>query len=405
MRIHPFDALRPRPDLVERVAAVPYDVVDTREAAALAHNNPYSLLHVSRPEIDLPEGTSPHAEAVYARARDNFNRLVNNGALMRDGEPCLYVYRQVMEGHAQRGIVTCCHIEDYEKNIIRRHEKTRADKEDDRTRHVQVLGANTGPVFLMYREQAPIDRIVAGVEAGVPLYDFTAPDGIRHTVWRVRDTTELVRGFEKVPLCYVADGHHRAAAAVRAGVERRKANTGHTGEEEYNWFLAVLFPAGQLRILPYHRVVKDINGLSSSAFLDAVRKRFTVTTPAAAVPPAPCNAAMYLEGKWHGLGWKLANGLDPLESLDVSYLNKNVLEPVLGIKDFRTDPRIDFVGGVRGTKALEERVNKGEAAVAFSMYPVTVDQVMRISDAGLIMPPKSTWFEPKLRSGLLIHTM
>jgi uncharacterized protein (DUF1015 family) len=407
LRIKAFAALRPPVEIAQLVAAVPYDTVDTEEARALADGNPLSLLRISRPEIDFPKGTDIYADHVYERAVENFAKFREENILVREDHPCLYVYRQKMGSHVQRGIVTCCHIEDYEKNVIRRHEKTRRDKEDDRTRHVKMLKANTGPVFLAYRDVAVIDGIVAAVERQKPLYDFVAPDGIAHTVWRVdgEQAAKLVAEFGKVPLCYIADGHHRAAAAARAGIELRGANAVHTGEEEYNWFLAVLFPAGQLQILPYNRLVADLKGMTESTFLDAVRKKFSVSAGSPARPPAAHHVSMYLGGKWYGLSWKIPKGADPVSALDVSYLQENLLAPLLGIKDPRTDKRIEFVGGIRGTEELQKKVDSGKAAVAFSMYPVAVEQVMAIADAGSIMPPKSTWFEPKLRSGLLIHTL
>lgn len=405
MKIKAFDALRPPAAMVHLVASVPYDTVDTEEARSLADGNPCSLLRISRPEIDFPKGADMYARHVYDRAVENFVKFQDEKILIREKKPYVYVYRQKMGRHVQRGIMTCCNIEDYENNVIRKHEKTRKDKEEDRTKHVRMLKANTGPVFLAYRDVAAIDRIVAAVEKQKPLYDFTAPDGIVHTVWRVEsDGDRVVAEFARVPVCYIADGHHRAAAAARAGAEMRKANPSHTGDEEYNWFLAVLFPADQLRILPYNRIVADLNGMTESAFLDAVRKRFKVTEHAAAEPKAARNVSMYLAGKWYDLSWQAAKKSDPVSALDVSHLQNNLLEPLLGIEDPRTDKRIDFVGGIRGTGELVKRLDAGKGAVAFSMYPVTVDQMMDIADAGSIMPPKSTWFEPKLRSGLLIHT-
>jgi len=403
LRIRAFQGLSPKPELAAHVACVPYDVVNRDEAAALTGGNPHSLMHVDRAEINLPPETDPYSDAVYEAAKASLDRLVREGSLVRDPAPCVYLYRQEMDGHVQTGVAAVCHIEDYENDIIRKHEKTRKDKEDDRTRLIGTLGANTGPVFLTYRDRGDIDRLVAAETAKPPLHDFIAPDGIRHTAWRV-EGGELAQAFAAVPLAYVADGHHRSASAARVGRERREANPGHTGHEDYNWFLCVLFPADQLRILPYNRVVADLNGLSADAFLAAVRERFEVTENAAPSPSAPGHVSMFLGGKWYGLSWQPAADADPVSRLDVSVLQDNLLAPVLGVDDPRTNKRIDFVGGIRGTGELEDRVNSGRAAVAFSMFPVTVGQLMDIADAGQIMPPKSTWFEPKLRSGLFIHT-
>ena len=404
MRTKPFAALRPAQGIAARLASVPYDVVDTAEARALARDNPVSFLHVSRPEIDLPEGTDIYSDAVYGQAAKALQSLMADGALVRDPEPAYYAYRQVMGAHVQTGVVACCHIDDYASDVIRKHEKTRQDKEDDRTRHVLTLNANTGPVFLTYRDVAEIDAVIAKATEEKPLYDFTAMDGIRHTVWKLpaEDCAALRAQFDEVPLAYVADGHHRAKAAWRAGAERRAANPTHTGNEEYNWFLAVLFPASQLTILPYNRCVADLNGLSADEFLKSVGRVFSVTDNASPTPPASRNVSFYLAGKWHGISWEPFDS-DPVSALDVSVLQDRLLAPILGIADPRTDKRISFIGGIRGTDELVRRVDSGRDAVAFSMAPVTVAQMMAIADAGQIMPPKSTWFEPKLRSGLLVH--
>jgi len=405
MLIKPFAALRPVPEKAATLAAVPYDVVDTAEARALAAGNPDSFLHVSRPEIDLPDSIDVHDDAVYAQGVRAFRDLQARGVLMREQEERFYVYRQIMGTHSQSGVVACCHIEDYAKDIIRKHEKTRKDKEDDRTRHCLELNANSGPVFLTYRDTTALDGLVAVTQKGEPLYDFTAADGIRHTVWRVEDAaTPWIEAFGRVPLAYVADGHHRAAAAFRAGAQRRQANPGHTGREEYNWFLAVLFPASQLRILPYNRCVADLNRLSPAAFLDRVRGVFNAASTDDATPTGPREVRMYLDNAWYKLTWK-EFAADPVGRLDVSVLQDRLLAPVLGIADPRTDTRISFVGGIRGTGELTKRVDGGRDAVAFSMYPTSVAQMMDIADTGQIMPPKSTWFEPKLRSGLLVHTL
>jgi uncharacterized protein (DUF1015 family) len=405
MRIRAFQAWRPPSELASKVASPPYDVVDTAEARALSAGNPLSFFHVSRAEIDLPDGTDPHADAVYARAADNFRAFQKDRTLRKDDSPGLYLYRLVRDGHTQRGIVAVCHVEDYEKDVIKKHEKTRKVPEDDRTRHITATNAQTGPVFLAYRDQPEISSRMTRIEKKEPLYDFEAPDRVRHTIWKIGHAAGLVSAFEQVPAAYIADGHHRAAAAARVARERRAANALHTGHEEYNWFQAVLFPAGQLRILPYNRCVKDLNGRTEAQFLDAVCKAFTVSPDAEPSPRAPAHISMYLGGKWMGLSWDPDPRANPVSALDVSVLQDRLLAPVLGVEDPRNNSRIEFVGGIRGTDELTKRVDSGRAAVAFSMYPTTVEQLMTISDAGQTMPPKSTWFEPKLRDGLLVHTL
>jgi len=404
LRIKAFQGLRPAPDLVAEVACVPYDVVNREEAAALAAGKPHSLLHVDRAEIDLPPETNPYSDAVYAKARENFLALQNNGALLRETEPCVYLYQQRMENHVQTGLAAVCRIEDYEHDIIKKHEKTRRDKEDDRTRLIGTLSADTGPVFLTYRDDAEIDVLVAKAKRDAPFYDFVAPDGVAHTVWRVAGDKGFVEAFQRVPIAYVADGHHRTASAVRVGRERRAANPNHNGSEEYNWFLAVLFPASQLQILPYNRVVMDLNGRDQQTFLREVGRAFSVQSNGSATPSRSGEIRMYLNGAWFNLEWQPPSGSDPISQLDVTGLQDRLLAPILGIDDPRTSKRIDFIGGIRGTNELVRLVDSGKAAVAFSMYPTTVEQLMAIADAGQIMPPKSTWFEPKLRSGLFIHT-
>ncbi|MEZ5326809.1 MAG: DUF1015 family protein [Verrucomicrobiales bacterium] len=406
MRIQPFQGLVPQPQFVEEVAAVPYDVVDTAEAAALAGDKPNNLLHVDRAEIDLPADTDPYSDQVYAKAVETFQRLQREGILERETVPAIYLYRQVMDGHSQTGLVAACHIDDYQNDIIRKHEKTRKVKEDDRTRLVDELSANTGPIFLTYRDRDEInDRVAAITSNEAPLYDFTADDGVRHVFWRVTSNLSDWKGFfDKVPLSYVADGHHRSASAYRVGSERRAANPNHNGSEDYNWFLGVLFPASELKILPYNRAVADLNGLTPEQVLQKVGETFTVTDASSPSPSAPGSVHMYLDGKWHAVSWTPDPDANPVDSLDVSVLQERLLNPVFDIDDPRTNNRIDFIGGIRGTDCLEERVNSGKAGVAFSMYPVTVEQLMAIADADQIMPPKSTWFEPKLRSGLVVHT-
>jgi uncharacterized protein (DUF1015 family) len=405
--IHPFRALRPPVRIVSEVAAVPYDVVNTEEARSLAADNPLSFLHVSRPEIDLPEGTDIYSDAVYEKAAENFARLTEECPLEMEETPSLYLYRLIMGEQEQIGVVAACSVDEYDKDLIRKHERTRRDKEDDRTRHILTTRAQTGPVFLTYRANRNIDTMVLETTITEAIYDFTAPDGVEHTIWHIPDPVRFVQAFRDVPFLYIADGHHRAASASRARAELRDKNPEHTGDEEYNYFLAVLFPADQLNILPYNRVVKDLNNHSPADFLAAVGQKFRVTENAPPTPEAPGQWSMYLDGRWHGL--TLKDGAhetdDVVASLDVTLLQDNLLDPILGIKDVRTDKRIDFIGGIRGTKELETLVDAGKAAVAFSLHPTTVEELLQVSDAGEIMPPKSTWFEPKLRDGLLIHTI
>jgi uncharacterized protein (DUF1015 family) len=405
--IRPFNALRPPAERVRQVASVPYDVVNTAEARALAAGNPLSFLHVSRPEIDLPEGVDVHGDPVYRRALENFKQLRETCPLETESAPSVYLYRLVMGEHEQIGVVACCSVDEYDQDLIKKHERTRRDKEDDRTHHMLVLRAQTGPVFLTYRARRDIDAMVMETTMTDALYDFTADDGVRHTVWRTPDLIRFVEAFRDVPLLYIADGHHRAASASRARAELKEQSFSHTGEEEYNFFLAVIFPDEQLQILAYNRVVKDLNGLNKEEFLARVRQSFEVTESASAAPEAAKQWSMYLDGQWFGLSLPASSEppADVVSSLDVSVLQERLLDPILGIKDVRTDKRIDFVGGIRGTAELERLVNEGKAAVAFSLFPTTIEDLLRVSDAGQIMPPKSTWFEPKLRDGLLIHTI
>ena len=404
MRLQPFDALRPPPELAAEVAAVPYDVVSRDEAVAQAEGNPNSFLHVGRSDIDLPDDIDAHDPRIYRQAREALDAFVARGVLVRDGARALYLYRQVMNGRAQTGLVGCVHVDDYEHDVIRKHEKTRQDKEDDRTRHVLTLEAHAEPVFLTYRARPDLERLADSVVDTAPLYDFVAPDDVRHTVWRIGRTEPWTKAFLLVPHAYVADGHHRSASAWRAGKER--GDQAQRANEECNWFLAVLFPSEQLRILPYNRVVRDFRGKSPSDVLKLLGQVGRVSPTTNPQPSAPGQFCVYLERTWHlvQIDPETIPADDPIGSLDVSLLQGRVLEPILGISDPRTDKRIDFVGGIRGTAELERRVNSGQAAIAFSLYPTTVDQLMAVSDAGAIMPPKSTWFEPKLRSGLFVHT-
>jgi len=398
--VHPFCALRPTPETAAKVASVPYDVVSTAEAKDLAAGNPDSFLHVIRPEIDLPEGTDSHGDEAYAKAKANLADLLERGALVREQTPCLYLYRQVWGEHSQVGLVGAFSVEEYDTDKILKHEKTRPDKEADRTRHIVELGAQAGPVFLTFRPVAEVDAIVAEVTAGAPFSDFTAPDGIQHTVWRVDQPGALVEAMGRVDPLYVADGHHRSAAA--SNVRRQRRETGElAADDPSHHFLAVAFPSDQVKILAYNRLVHELNGLTPEAFLEAVSAALPTTEAADAEPPAG-EARMYLGGRWHRLTLE-PQADDPVSRLEVQVLADRVLAPLLGIEDQRTDQRISFVGGIRGTQALADAVDQGRAQVAFSLPPVTPGQLLAVADAGRTMPPKSTWFEPKLRSGLFTY--
>ena len=402
--IFPFAALRPAPQAAAAVAAVPYDVVNTEEARALAAGNPLSFLHVSRPEIDLPQGANPYSDAVYDLARANFTKLKSSAPLVVEETPSFYVYRLHMGGHSQSGLAACYAIDEYDRDLIKKHEKTRPDKEDDRTRHMLAIGAQTGPVFLTYRASKAVDAIVSRVVQHAALFDFTAADGVRHEVWRVADAENqaIVDAFARIDALYIADGHHRAASAART-----RRSLAARGAGEHDRVMGVAFPDNQMNVLPYNRVVTDLRGLTAAAFVDRLRQTLSVREGGPATPTGKGSVAMYLDGKWYTITQpispKPAAGGGQVNSLDVDWLQSSILEPLLGIADVRTDKRIDFVGGIRGTGELEQHVNGGKFAVAFSLYPVSVDDLMRIADAGGIMPPKSTWFEPKLRDGLLSH--
>ncbi|MBX3166218.1 MAG: DUF1015 domain-containing protein [Candidatus Eremiobacteraeota bacterium] len=403
-KIRPFAAIRPHLSVVHKVASVPYDVVDREEAAALAQGNPLSFLRVSRAEIDLPKEQNPYGDEVYSQAAANYKKLLDDGQLIREEQPCLYVYQLQMGDQVQTGVAAAYSVDEYDADKIKKHEKTRREKEDDRTRHIVTLRAQTGPVFLTYRGRKAIDEMIERIIQGEPLYNLTAADGVRHTVWKVIDPQALVDAFAEVPELYIADGHHRAASASRTRAQlRQEAGSNWNGDEPGNYFLAVAFPADQLRILPYNRVIKDLNGHSPEDFLNLLKKICTVTEGAAPSPKQRGQVSMVLGGKWYGLELKVpADAQSPSDKLDVAILQAQVLDPLLGINDPRTDKRIDFSGGIRGTGELEKRVQAGEA-VAFSMFPTSVEELMAISDANEIMPPKSTWFEPKLRDALLIH--
>ena len=407
MKIRSFKGLVPAEGKAEAVASLPYDVVNFEQAKEQAEGRPLSFMRVVRSEIELPEGTDPYSDAVYAHAKENFEKLASGGALVREPQPCMYLYRQQMGGHSQTGLVATFSAEDYDADVIKKHEKTRAAKENDRYRLTKTLRANTGPVFLTVKDGTGLDGIVEDKEDSDAIFDFVAADGIRHTGWRISDPARLAKIseiFGKIPYAYVADGHHRSASNARCARDLKAENPNHTGDEDYNWFLSVVFPAGQLKILPYNRVVRDLAGMSEEEFLGGLSKVCSVSESGEKSPKAPNFVDMYLGKKWYSLKFENAESLGAVEGLDVSLLQDRVLAPLLKIGDPRTDERIDFIGGIRGTGELEKLVDSGKFAVAFSMYPTTVGQLMAIADAGEIMPPKSTWFEPKLRSGLFVHT-
>jgi uncharacterized protein (DUF1015 family) len=399
--VRPFRALRPKPELAAKICELPYDVMSSEEARELARDNPLSFLHVSKPEIDLPNGTDLYSPAVYAKGKENFQRLISQGALAQDAKPALYLYRQVMGKHAQVGLVAVASCAEYIDGIVKKHELTRVDKEDDRVRHIEALNSQTGPVFLTYKADAELDARLGGIGAGLPDVDFTAPDGVRHTSWPIGDdaTIQFIQQrFGQIPFLYIADGHHRSAAAARIYKSRN-------GSGESGFFLAVIFPHNQMQILPYNRVLKDLNGNTPETLLQKLDSIFIIKTPGAAQPQRKHELGFYSQGQWHTLNFRphFAATSDPIEKLDVTLLQKYVLAPIFGIDDPRTSKRINFVGGIRGTAELEKLVNSGEYACAFSMFPTSILDLMTIADAGGIMPPKSTWFEPKLRDAMFCH--
>jgi uncharacterized protein (DUF1015 family) len=405
--VKPFKAYRPK-DNADKIACPPYDVLNSAEAAKMAEGNPLSFLHVDKAEIDLPADIDLYDDRVYAKAKENLDNFIADGVLKQEQKPCYYVYAQTMDGRTQYGIVAATSCEEYDKGIIRRHELTRKDKEEDRTRHIETLQATTGPVFLAYPDDKYIDFVVAKTAAKNPEYDFTADDGIRHRVWIMyeeEDIKVVQNAFAKKPVLYIADGHHRSAAASACARKRRAADTLAPASSSYNFFLSVIFPASQLYIMAYNRLVKDLNGKTPAQFLAALQNVFTVEKTDLKVPPALHQVCMYMGRQWYLLTAKPSafDAADPVAALDVSILQENVLSPLLGIQDPRTDKRISFVGGIRGTGELEDKVNGGKYAVAFSMFPTSIEELFKVADAKLIMPPKSTWFEPKLRSGLLVY--
>jgi uncharacterized protein (DUF1015 family) len=410
--IKPFAALRPEPDLAARICELPYDVMSSEEARQVAAGNPLSFLHVSKPEIDLPPATDPYAPEVYAKGQENFRRLISQGALRQDPQPHFYLYRQVMSRHSQTGLVAAASCEDYLRGIIKKHELTRPDKEDDRVRHIEALDSQTGPVFLVYRASKALDELIAKQVAKPPDIDFTADDGVRHTSWTLnpgltpRDelaTSLSVDIFAQLPTLYIADGHHRCAAAARV-YQMRKLGAPFPPDESA-FFLSVIFPHNQMQILPYNRVLNDLNGLSPGQLLEKLEGVFVTSRPGAATPTCKHELSLYLAGEWSKLQFRprFTAATDAIETLDVTLLQKHVLEPVFGITDPRTSKRVNFVGGIRGTAELENLVNSGEYACAFSMFPTSIEDLMAIADAGGIMPPKSTWFEPKLRDAMFCH--
>ncbi|HVN49624.1 MAG TPA: DUF1015 family protein [Bacteroidota bacterium] len=407
--IRPFKAFRPQPQFAGEVAARPYDVLNSDEARREVQGHPLSFLHIGKPEVDLDPSIDLHDLRVYQKGKENLQKLIDKKILEEDSVPSLYVYAQTMGTHTQYGLVGCASVEEYGKEIIKKHEFTRKDKEEDRCEHVRVTNAHSGPIFLTYRDNKEIDAIVTRVVSQTPENDHVALDGVRHQCWVIKDSAtiqKIVSIFQTIPNLYIADGHHRSAAAYRVGTERAKANLHHRGDEEYNFFLAVYFPSSQLRIMDYNRVARDLNGLTKNEFFAKLKQHFTIQKANAASHPSRKNEfGLYLDHQWYTLTAKsiIQKISDPVERLDVSVLQKFILDPILGIHDPRTDKRIDFVGGIRGLKELERRVDSGEMKIAFSMFPTSLDELMAIADSGNVMPPKSTWFEPKLRDGLFVH--
>lgn len=411
-KVKPFRGIRPPRDLVTQVASRPYDVLNSEEARAEAEGNPRSLYHIIKPEIDFAPGTDEHAPEVYDKAVENFNAFRNNGWLVQDNEDHYYIYAQTMNGRTQYGIVVAANVDDYMEGRIKKHELTRRDKEEDRMKHVRCNNANVEPVFFAFPDNDALEQIIRDVTAGEPEYDFTAPDGFGHTLWVISDPKmieKVTEEFGKIPNMYIADGHHRSAAAALVGAEKARNNPDHTGDEEYNYFMAVAFPASHLRVIDYNRVVRDLNGMTPAEFLTRLGENFIVEEKGAETyhPTGLHNFALYLDGKWYSLTAKPGtyDDSDPIGVLDVTISSDLILRDILGITDLRSDKRIDFVGGIRGLGELKRRVDSGEMAMALALYPVSMKQLMDIADTGNIMPPKTTWFEPKLRSGLIIHTL
>lgn len=411
-KVKPFRGVRPPREFVEQVASRPYDVLNSQEARAEAEGNPRSLYHIIKPEIDFVDGTDEHDPKVYDKAVENFKAFQNEGWLVQDDKEHYYIYAQTMDGRTQYGIVVAANVDDYMNGVIKKHELTRRDKEEDRMKHVRVQNANIEPVFFAFPDNRDLDEVIKTVTAGEPEYDFVAPDGFGHTFWVIDDDAlidRVTKAFDKIPYLYIADGHHRTAAAALVGNEKARLNPDHKGDEEYNYFLAVAFPASHLKIIDYNRVVRDLNGLSPAEFLEKLEKNFIVKDMGTVTyhPERLHNFSLYLEGRWYSLTAREGtyDDADPIGVLDVTISSDLILRDLLGITDLRSDKRIDFVGGIRGLEELKRRVDSGEMAMALALFPVSMDQLIRIADTGNIMPPKTTWFEPKLRSGLVIHKL
>lgn len=411
-KVKPFRGVRPPREFVEQVASRPYDVLNSQEARAEAEGNPRSLYHIIKPEIDFVDGTDEHDPKVYDKAVENFKAFQNEGWLVQDDKEHYYIYAQTMDGRTQYGIVVAANVDDYMNGVIKKHELTRRDKEEDRMKHVRVQNANIEPVFFAFPDNRDLDEVIKTVTAGEPEYDFVAPDGFGHTFWVIDDNAlidRVTKAFDKIPYLYIADGHHRTAAAALVGNEKARLNPDHKGDEEYNYFLAVAFPASHLKIIDYNRVVRDLNGLSPAEFLEKLEKNFIVKDMGTVTyhPERLHNFSLYLEGRWYSLTAREGtyDDADPIGVLDVTISSDLILRDLLGITDLRSDKRIDFVGGIRGLDELKRRVDSGEMAMALALFPVSMDQLIRIADTGNIMPPKTTWFEPKLRSGLVIHSL
>lgn len=398
--LHPFKAWRPAPQNVEEIACVPYDVINVNEAEALADGKPNSFLHVIRPEIDLPEETDPYDEVVYEKGAENLSQLLSENILQQDEEPCIYIYRLIWRGRSQTGIFSCVSVQDYDDEIILKHELTRPAKEDDRTRHIITQQAHAEPVMITFRDDDQTQQLIDEAVQQDPLYDFAASDGVTHKLWKVADTTSFEKAFKNIPKLYIADGHHRCKSASRAAAEEKAKNDSHTGSEEYNFFPAVVFPMSDMHIMAYNRVVHTI----PDDFLSRLREKFNIRSHVDPKPSSKGELSIYIDDRWYGITLPMAEDPDSVEKLDVHRLQEFLLDPMLNITDPRRDKNISFVGGIRGTEELERLVNEDKAGMAISMYPTSIKELIHVSDEGLLMPPKSTWFEPKLRSGLLVHT-
>jgi len=398
--LHPFKAWRPNRKNVEQIACVPYDVVSVQEARELARDNEKSFLHVVRPEIDLPEGTDPHDDEVYAKGAENLKRFIEDGVLQQEQDPSIYVYRLIRNGQPQTGIFSCVSVEDYDNEVILKHELTRPAKEDDRTRHILTQEAHAEPVMITYKDDETTRQLIDDTTKQTPLFDFKASDGVTHTLWKVSNPQEFIDAFENIPSLYIADGHHRCKSASRAAAQKREESTNHTGQEEYNFFPAVVFPMSDMNILAYNRVVHSI----PDNFLEILKNNFKLETGADPKPTEKGSVSIYIDGKWYGMTLPVDDDPNSVEKLDVHRLQEFLLSPLLNITDPRRDENISFVGGIRGTEELKKLVDQGQASMAISMYPTDIEELIAVSDEGLLMPPKSTWFEPKLRSGLLVHT-